>query len=159
MQNLSRRLPLIALVASVMLPYGVVTGNNAVFPTYQFWIFPLWMIVHDFGNWYGWGRFYPPAAFPLLFWGLILLAFSLCVRISLQWFYSDRGQARFVWAVIFSVLVLQIYGTIIVAFSVWTSWNYLSFLIIPLPLQPLIVLFLFRSEIRDKTRNQESLDQ
>jgi hypothetical protein len=68
------RLPIIAFVSSILLPYGISTAGTPMMTTNQYWLFPLWTYVHDFGTWLGMGVIIPP----------FLPSFSLLPPISRQ---------------------------------------------------------------------------
>jgi hypothetical protein len=150
LQKISRG-PFIAVASSIFLPYGVVTSNTAIETQNQFWLFPFWMYVHDFGNWMGYGRIVPPllttTTYPLLvlFLGIIWFAFGFCISMALYRFYSNQMQARLVWLPALSMLTLQICLTTIAAFIIWSGW---IVYVIPLPLGALVVLFLLWFEMR-----------
>jgi len=109
----------------------------------QYWLFPLWTYLHDFGVWLDYGRIdFPFSAsddFLLSILGLIWCALGFCISMALYWFYSNPAKARLVWPAALSMLVLQSGLTIGAAFITWSDW--LAY-VIPLPLNALIVLFL-----------------
>ena len=143
------RVPLFAMVSSAFLPYGVVTAHTLIESTIQFWLFPLWMYVHDFGNWIGfgmiWPSFVPTYPLPLLFLGLlwIILGFHIC-RV-LHRFYAGQIEAKSAWLSTLGVLVFQIIMTAFIVFIVMSDW---IILVIPLPIHSLIVVVLLKVEIR-----------
>ena len=144
MQKVSRG-PLIAVVSGILLPYGLVTANTAIMTQNQYWLFPLWTYLHDFGTWLEYGVIIPPFLpsidFLLSLLGLIWFAFGFCISMALYRFYSGQIKARSVWLPALSMLILQIVFTIIASFIIWSGWIVWA---IPLPLHALIVLFLLR---------------
>ncbi len=137
------------MVSSTFLPYGAVTAHTGLMSTNQYWLFPFWMYVHDFGNWLGFGGimlpFVPLYPLPLLFLGLlwIILGFYTC-RV-LHRFYAGQTEAKPAWLSTLSVLVFQIIMTAFIVFIVMSDW---IILVIPLPIHSLIVLVLLKVEIR-----------
>jgi len=137
------------MVSSAFLPYGVVTTDTPAMSTNQFWLFPFWMYLHDFGNWLGFGviihPFVPAYPLPLLFLGLlwIILGFHIC-RV-LPRFYAGQIEAKSAWLSTLGVLVFQIIMTAFIVFIVMSDW---IILVIPLPIHSLIVLVLLKVEIR-----------
>ncbi|MGY5861227.1 MAG: hypothetical protein RTU09_02470 [Candidatus Thorarchaeota archaeon] len=144
------RVPLFAKVSSAFLPYGVVTAHTLIESTIQFWLFPFWMYVHDFGNWIKvgiiWLSFVPTYPLPLLILGLLwtILGFYIC-RI-LHRFYEGQVEAKSAWVLVLRVLVFQIIMTISIALVVMTG--YMVVLVIPLPIHTVIVIVLLKVEIR-----------
>ncbi len=139
------RLPHIATASSILLPFGFVTTSTMIETSNQFWLFPLWTYVHDFGNWFGFGVIIPPFSplFPLL-WsilGLIWCVLGLSISKALHQFYASQRDAKSVWLPTIRLLVLQIIVTIIVNFITWYGW---LIVVVPLPLHFLIVLYLLR---------------
>ncbi|MCK4279675.1 MAG: hypothetical protein KAW94_03770 [Candidatus Thorarchaeota archaeon] len=143
------RMPLIVMASSVFLPYGIVTTDTPIMSTNQFWLFPFWMYLHDFGNWLGFGVIIPPfvPAFPLplLFLGLlwIMLGFYIC-RV-LHRFCVGQIEAKSAWLSTLGVLVFQTIMTVFIVFILMSDW---IILVIPLPIHSLIVLILLKIEIR-----------
>lgn len=144
------RVPLLVIVSSAFLPYGVVITDTPIMITNQFWLSPFWMYLHDFGNWLGFGVIIPPfvPAFPLplLFLGLlwIMLGFYTC-RV-LHRFYAGQIKAKSAWLSTLGVLVFQIIMTISVVLVAMSG--YMTILVIPLPIHTLIVIALLKVEIR-----------
>jgi hypothetical protein len=114
----------------------------------QYWLFPLWIYLHDFGGSLDYGIIIPPFSasheFLLSFLGLIWCAFGFCISMALYRFYSNQTKARLVWLPALSMLILQIGLTISAAFIIWSGW---IVYVIPLPLNALVVLFLLWIEM------------
>jgi hypothetical protein len=146
------------MVSSAFLPYGAVTAHTGLMSTNQYWLFPFWMYVHDFGNWLGFGGimlpFVPLYPLPLLFLGLlwIILGFYTC-RV-LHRFYAGQIEAKSAWLSTFGVLVFQIIMTASIVFIAMSDWIVLN---IPLPIHTLIVIVLLKVEIRRVDSNHVSL--
>ena len=153
------RLPLIAIASSILLPYGIVTTHTPIFSTNQYWLFPLWTYIHDFGHWLGFGRIIPPflPSFSLLppILGLIWCVLGLYVSKVLRKFYSRQRDAKSVWLPTLSILILQIIVTIIVGFIVWEGW---FLLVVPFPLHFLIVLILLGIQVRRVNQERVQFD-
>lgn len=115
----------------------------------QFWLFPLWTYVHDFGVWLGYGAIIPPFSasigFLLSLLGLIWFAFGFGISMAVHRFYSGQMKARLVWLPAISMLILQIAFTIITSFIIWSGWIVWA---IPVPLHALVVLLLVRLKIQ-----------
>ena len=143
------RLPLIAIASSILLPYGFVLADTAIFTTNQYWFFPLWTYLPVFSNLMGFGIIIPPflPSFPLLpsIMGLLWCVLGLYISKALQQFYASQRDAKSVWLPTLIMLMLQIIVTIIVNIIVWEGW---LLLVIPLPLHFLIVLFLLRIQVQ-----------
>ena len=150
MQKLSSK-SLIAIASSVLLPYGTVTANTWIFTTNQYWLFPLWTYVHDFGNWLGFGMVIPIflPSFPYLtsILGLIWLMLGLYISRALNQLCFGQREAHSVRTLTQFVLLVQIIGTVVVSFIVWIG---MIVIVIPLPLQPLVVFYLYRREVQDQ---------
>ena len=142
-------MPLLVIVSSAFLPYGMVTAGTGIMTTNQYWLFPLWMYVHDFGNWLGFGGiflpFVPTYPLPLLFLGLlwIMLGFYLCW--ILHRFHEGQIEAKSAWLSTLGVLAFQIIMTAFIAFIAMSDW---IILVIPLPIHTLIVIVLLKVEVR-----------
>ncbi len=153
------RLPLISIASSILLPYGAVTTYTGFFTTNQYWLFPLWTYIHDFGQWLGFGRIIPP--FVPSFWlpppilGLIWCVLGLYVSKVLRQFYSSQRDAKSVWLPTLIILILQIVVTIIVGFIVWEGF---LLLVVPLPLHFLIVLILLGIQVRRVNQERVQFD-
>ncbi|MCK4567570.1 MAG: hypothetical protein KAU48_09705 [Candidatus Thorarchaeota archaeon] len=143
------RVPLLVIVSSAFLPYGVVTTDTAGMSINQFWLFPFWMYLHDFGNWLGFGVIIPPfvPAFPLplLFLGLLWIMLDFYICRVLHRFYAGQIKAKAAWLSTLGVLAFQ---TIMTAFIVFISMSDWIILVIPLPIHTLIVIVLLKVEIR-----------
>jgi hypothetical protein len=124
--------------------------------TNQYWLFPLWTYMHDFGTWLGLGAIIPPflPSFSLLppIFGLLWCVVGLYISWTLRQFYSDQRGARSVWLPTLVMLMLQIVVTIIVSYIVWAGWPFLT---VPLPLHFVIVFVLVRK--RNQTANSEQV--
>ncbi len=142
-------LPLITIMSSIFLPYAIITSATPIMTTNQYWFFPLWTYIHDFGNWLEFGFIIPAftPSFSLLptIVGLLWCILGLYVSRSLHQFYSGKRDAKSVWFPTLSILVLQILVTAIVGLIIWMSW---LILIVPLPLHFLTVLLLVRLQIQ-----------
>lgn len=141
---------LIAIASSILLPYGMLTAGTPIMITNQYWFFPFWTYIHDFGNWLEFGHIIPAftPSFSLLppIMGLVWFILGLYVSIALHQFYSGNIDAKSVWLPTLCILVLQMLVTIIVGFIVWNRW---LDLVVPLPLHFLIVLVLVQMEIKE----------
>ena len=138
------------MISSAFLPYGVVTTNSWGMSTNQFWLFPFWMYLHDFGEWLGLGVIIPPFVptypLPLLFLGLLWCALGFYTGKVLHRFYAGQIETKIAWLSTLTVLVFQIImtiSTVLIAMS-----DYWIILVIPLPIHSLIVLVLLKVEIR-----------
>jgi len=143
--------PVIAVLTSILLPYGVVTTQSMIESTNQFWLFPLLIYVHDFGNWLGYGIIIPailpsdidPPLPPIS--GIVWCAIGLYTSLLLYQFYKSRRDARSVWLPTLIALIIQAATTSILSFFVVREW---SPIIVPLPLHFLIVLYFTRIQIQ-----------
>ena len=139
------------MASSAFLPYGVVTTDTPIMSTTQFWLFPFWIYLHDFGEWLGLGviiipPFMPTSPFPLLSLGLLWCALGFYVGGILHRFYAGQIKAKAAWSSTLHVLVFQIIMTIFIDLIVIPGyWN---ILVIPLPIHTLIVIVLLKVEIR-----------
>jgi len=137
----------IAMAASILLPYGTVTANTWIFTSNQYWLFPLWSYVHDFGNWLGFGVIIPPFlpsfSYLISILGVIFLMLGLYISILLNQVLFGLREKKSFQILALCFLLLQIISTILVTTIMWGVSVVLS---IPLPVQPLIVLFLSRRE-------------
>ena len=143
MQKLSRK-SLIAIGSSILLPYGVVITGNVIMTTNQFWLFPLWAYLPNFGIW-EFGLIIPSflPSFPLVpsILGLIWCVLGLYISKALHQVCGGQREAKTVWLLTIRMLMLQIIVTFFVGFIVWYGW---LIMVVPLPLHFLIVLFLLR---------------
>lgn len=144
------RLPLFVMASSAFLPYAVVTTGTEIGTTNQYWLFPFWRYVHDFGVWLGPGRIIPPFAstypLPLLFLGWLWCALGFYTGWILRLFYARQIEAKIAWFSTLIVLVFQTIMTIpIVSVAISNRWN---IPVIPLPIQTIIVIALLTIEIR-----------
>ncbi|TFG28348.1 hypothetical protein EU527_17440 [Candidatus Thorarchaeota archaeon] len=131
------------------MPYGVVTTSSMIESNNQYWIFPLWTYIHDFGNWLDLGVIIPPflPSFSLLLpiVGLIWCVLGLYTAMILNQFYNGQRDAKSVWLPTIYLLVLQVIVTTVLGFVVWHVW---LILVIPLPFHYLIILLLLRAHIK-----------
>lgn len=135
------RLPLIAFVTSILLPYGFMITDSVAITKNQFLLFPLWIYLHGFGIV---PHFLPTFYLLAPIMGLIWCLLGLYTSKALRQFYADQMDAKSVWLPTISMLMLQIIVTIIVGFI---GFEYLI-LVIPLPLHFLIVLFLLLIQVQ-----------
>jgi len=137
----------IAIAASILLPYGTVTVSTMIFTTNQYWLFPLWTYLHDFGNWLEFGVIIPPFlpsfSYLLSILGVIFLILGLYFSRALNQVLSGQRERKSLQIRVLCYLFLQIISTIFVSL---TMWGVSVVLIIPLPFQSLIVLYLSRHE-------------
>lgn len=139
--------PIIVVLTSILLPYGVVTTQSMIESTNQFWLFPLWMYVHDFGTWLGYGIIIP-AILPSVVApplppssGIIWCVLGLYTSLLLYQFYKNRRDARSVWLPTLIAMIIQAGTTMILGFFVLREWSPVT---VPLPLHFLIVLYYTR---------------
>ncbi len=144
------RLLYLSIASSIILPYGFVTTGTPIMTTNQYWLFPLWTYLHDFGNWLDLGRiiilFSPSSPFILSVLGLFWFGCGLYVSYSLHRCYVGLIDTKSVWTLTLCLLILQIVVTIVVGFFVWGSW---LDSVIPLPFHFLIVSYLLWSQISE----------
>jgi len=137
------------MASSVFLPYGIVTTDTPIMSTNQFWLFPFWMYLHDFGEWLGLGVIIPPFVpvfpFPLLFLGLLQIMLGFYIYRVLHRFYAGQIEAKTAWLSTLGVLVFQTIMTVFIVFISMSDW---IILVIPLPIHTLIVIVLLKVEIR-----------
>ncbi|MBY8999095.1 MAG: hypothetical protein KGD60_15340, partial [Candidatus Thorarchaeota archaeon] len=100
MEKISR-IPLISSMTSILLPYGIITTNTMIMTTNQYWLFPLWTYLHDFGNWLDYGVIIPPFlpsfSFLVPIMGLILCVLGFYIAIILNQYYKGQRDAKSVW--------------------------------------------------------------
>ncbi|MFW9833508.1 MAG: hypothetical protein ACFFEK_05910 [Candidatus Thorarchaeota archaeon] len=149
MQQKLSRLPFIAFLSSLLLPYGIVIADTWIMTPIQIWLFPLWSYVNDFGIWLGLGILVPPflPSFPILpsFSGLAWVIIGLYSSRVLQHVYDGQEDAGVLWQLALRLLVIQVIATIIVSFIAWYGW---LIIVVPLPLHFVIVLYLTRLQIQ-----------
>ncbi|MHA1935986.1 MAG: hypothetical protein ACW97A_11945 [Candidatus Thorarchaeota archaeon] len=139
-----QRLPFVAVVFCVLLPYGVNTFDTAFFTTIQAWMFPFWYYIHDFGQWLGFGRIIPVFIdpmypLPLVLLGLLWFILGLSTSMLLHALYLDQIQQRSAILLLLGGLVSQLIITHLVFLYVL---DYIVGYTIPLPIHTLLVLLL-----------------
>lgn len=148
MERISRIL-LITSMTSILLPYGIITTSTISMAINQYWLFPLWTYLHDFGNWLGFGIIIPPIlptfSFLQLVIGLILCVLGFYIAIILNQYYRGKREAKSVWQPTIGLLVLQVMVVALFSFTIGYGMTFFS---IPLPLHCLLVLSLVRFQIK-----------
>ena len=101
----------------------------------------------------GFGIVNPPFLSPFQYLtsilGLIWLVLGLYISRALNQLCSGQREAHSVRTLTQIVLLVQIVGTVIVSFIVWIG---MIVIVIPLPLHPLVVFYLYRREVHDQVR-------
>lgn len=142
-------LTLITTVSSVLLPYGVVTTSTVAMTTHQYWLFPLWIYLPNFGIW-EFGFIMPPflSIYHLLpsIFGLIWCVLGLYINYVMHQYHENKRDADSVRFLTQVLLVLQSLTVVIVGF---TMINEFYRYVIPLPVHFLGVLFLLRNGVKE----------
>ena len=145
------RLPFISILTSVLLPYGVVVADTPIMTMNQYWLFPLWTYLNDFGNWLGFGTIIPPflPSFSIIpsIAGLIWCVLGIYLARNLDQVYKDQIDAKIVWTRAVYLLIVQVLATIGLSVLVWNIW---IILILPVPLHFLIILVLIYMHNEDR---------
>jgi hypothetical protein len=135
--------------SGILLPYCCVTTGSPIFATYQYWIFPLWIYMHDFGTWLDYGRFIPPfhSSFtPLLsLLGLIWCVTGICISVILYKYCTGKLSAHAILIPTLFAMLLQIVLTSVASDLIWGGWVELT---LPLPFFFVFVLIQVVMQIR-----------
>lgn len=126
----------ILTIASIFLPYGVVVSPTAIESVLQFWLFPFWMYVNDFGFWMGLGAIVPAftTSFPavLVILGFTWFAVAIIIGVFLFRFWEEQTRMQWIQRILFGVLIAQSILTILLLLLFWDTL--MAPIIIPLPL-------------------------
>ena len=134
------------MVLSLFLPYGVIEVPTWIFSTNQFWLFPFWYYVHDFGVWLGNGVWhflfpFPWHEFPLVLLGLMWFVLGLSTSRLLHEFYIGQIQRLQVVLLLVGAFFSQMIMTSLVLLHVYIYGASITHLN-PLPVHTLLVLLL-----------------
>lgn len=138
------RVPHVAMVLSILLPYAIIEEPTWIFSTNQQWLFPFWYYIHDYGVWFEHGIFkflypFPWYEFPLVFLGILWFVLGLSISKLLHELYLGRIQQRFFVLLLLGALASQVMMTSIVLLQVYIfTLDY----VMPLPVHTLLVLIL-----------------
>ncbi len=137
------RLPYVAMILSMLLPYGVVTYSSAPLITIQEWLFPFWYYVY-YLDWPGWSIriIFTDSWYPFLFFGLLgLLWFVLGLASSklLHELYLGQMQQNSLILLLLGALASQVVMT---SFVMLFVFNLTLPQAIPLPVHTVLVLLL-----------------
>jgi hypothetical protein len=139
------RLPYVAMVLSLLLPYGVIEGRTMIGTTVQQWLFPFWEIFHSYASWYGdyWGVYFflpvPWLRFPLFMLSLMWFILGLSTSKLLHELYMGRIQRRFFILLLLGALASQYIMTYLMLYHVYIfTLDY----VLPWPVHTLLVLSL-----------------
>ena len=143
-------LTVILTATSVLLPYGAVTTSTVAMTTNQYWLFPLWIYVHEFTYYLNWSVMIPPFwsvyhLIPSIF-GLIWCGLGFYIIYAIHPYYENKRDAASVRFLAQVLLVLQSVSAVIVGFTMMGEYLLYGF---PLPVHFLIVLFLLRNSVRN----------
>ncbi|MFW9768223.1 MAG: hypothetical protein ACFFF9_13785 [Candidatus Thorarchaeota archaeon] len=137
----------ILTATNVLLPYGTLTTSTVAMTTNQYWLFPLWIYLHDFTNWLNWSVIIPPFFsmyhLVLSLVGLIWLGFGFYIIYACYQYFKNKRDVESVRLLAQVLLVLQCLSVVIVGFMLY---EYLLYPI-PLPIHFLIVLYILRNSV------------
>jgi hypothetical protein len=137
------RLPYVAVVLSLLLPYGVIEGPSWIGTIVQQWLFPFWEIVNVSGT-HNYRAFhflfpFPWYEFPLVLLGLMWFILGLSTSKLLQELYMGRIQRRFFILLLLGALASQYIMTYLMLYHVYIfTLDY----VLPWPVHTLLVLSL-----------------
>jgi hypothetical protein len=144
----------IVVLTSILLPYGVVTADTPAMTINQYWLFPLWIYLHDFGNWLGFGTIIPPflTSFSVIpsIAGLIWCVLGIFLAMNLNQVFRGQIDAKTVWTRAVYLLVVQVLLTIGLSLIVWAIW---IILVVPTPFYILFVIGVLHNQNETDNNN------
>ena len=137
-------LPYVAMVLSILLPYGVSEVHPIIGSPFQRWLFPFWTYSYGFSFGYVFRTVdflfpFPWYEFPFVLLGLMWFILGLSTSKLLHELYMGRIQRRFFILLLLGALASQYIMTYLMLYHVYI---FTLVYVIPWPVHTLLVLSL-----------------